>query len=212
MKIAILGSTGFVGSVLIRKAINKGYDVKALARSPEKLDSLKGRIEIIKGSIFEPLMIEKTIEGTVAILSAVGPPPGKQCDPVLYQKALLEIVKIMEKKGVNRYIHIGGAVHAGGRDEIWSVKRKILRGFLTLVSKNILIAKQLEWEVLKNSNIKWTLIRPPRISKEMASGDISADEKRLQTLSISVDDLTEFMLQQITSDEWVRKAPLVSNR
>lgn len=211
MKIAILGSTGFVGGILINKAIKQGYQVKTLARRPEKLQAIRDKVEIIEGSIFDSQVVEKAIQGTEAVLSTVGPPPGKQCDPGLYQKAMKDLVSIMEKNGIKRYIHIGGAVHLGGTDEIWSVKRRFLKIFLNLVSKNILIAKQLEWEVLKASDLDWTLIRPPRISKGMASGKISADDNKLETLSINVDDLADFMLAQISSQEWIRTAPLVSN-
>lgn len=42
MKIAILGSTGFVGKVLLRKALDKGYQVKTLVRDPEKLGGIQG--------------------------------------------------------------------------------------------------------------------------------------------------------------------------
>jgi hypothetical protein len=70
----------------------------------------------------------------------------------------------------------------------------------------------MEWEVLKTSDLDWTLVRPPRIANEVASGDISANEKNLESLKISVGDLTDFILEQITSKEWIRKAPLVSSR
>lgn len=53
MKITILGSTGFVGKVLIKKAIAAGYQVKTLARNPGKLIEIKDKIEIINGSVFE---------------------------------------------------------------------------------------------------------------------------------------------------------------
>ena len=33
MKVAILGSTGFVGKILIHKAVAAGYQVKTLARN-----------------------------------------------------------------------------------------------------------------------------------------------------------------------------------
>jgi len=55
MKIAIFGSTGFVGKILINKAIAASYEVKTLARNPEKLEALKDKVEIIKRNVFEPL-------------------------------------------------------------------------------------------------------------------------------------------------------------
>jgi len=209
MKIAIFGSTGFVGKVLINKALTAGYQVRTLARYPEKLEDIKDRIEIIKGSVFDPLKVEAAIEGTMVVISSIGPPPGKPCDPKLYEKAMQDIVRIMDKNGIKRYIHIGGAGHEGGENENWAFNRQFLRLFLNLFSKQILVAKHLEWEVLKKSNLDWTLVRPPRIASEPASGNISADEKMLNSLKISVEDLTDFILEHITSKEWIRKAPLV---
>jgi putative NADH-flavin reductase len=211
MKIAILGSTGFVGKVLIKKAITTGYQVKTLARYPEKLGDIKDKVEVIKGSISEPSAIEATIAGTEAVLSTIGPPTGKPFDPQLYEDAMRNIVRIMDKNGIKRYIHIGGAAHKGGENEHWPLSRRLLRLFLNLFSKQILVAKQLEWEVLKTSDLDWTLVRPPRIANEEASGTLSTDERKLQSLKVSVGDLTDFILKQINSKEWIRRAPLVSS-
>ncbi len=211
MKITILGSTGFVGKVLIKKAIAAGYQVKTLARSPEKLEEFKDKIEIIKGSVFESSSVEAAIEGAEVVLSTIGPPQRNPGDPVQYEKAMKDIVSAMNKYGIKRYIHIGGAGHSGGENEEWTLSRKSLRFFLTLFSKQILVAKHLEWEVLKTSDLDWTLVRPPRITNEEASGNILANEKRLESLKVSVGDLTDFILEQITSKDWIRKAPLVSS-
>jgi putative NADH-flavin reductase len=211
VKIAILGSTGFVGKVLIKKAVAAGYQVKTLARFPEKLEDIKDKIEITKGSIAEPSALEATIAGTEAVLSTIGPPQGKPCDPQLYENAMKNIVRIMDKYGNKRYIHIGGAAHQGGENEVWNFNRKFLRLFLNLFGRQILVAKHLEWEVLKSSDLDWTLVRPPRIANEKASGNFSADERNLNSLKISVEDLTDFILKQIGSKEWIRRAPLLSS-
>lgn len=209
MKIAILGSTGFVGKVLIHKAVAAGYQVKTLARNPEKLENLSDRIEIIQGNVFDPLAIEATIDGTEAVLSTIGPPQRNPGNPVQYEKAMKDIVRIMDQHGIKRYIHIGGAVHEGGENEVWNFNRKFLRLFLNLFGRQILVAKHFEWEVLKSSDLEWTLIRPPRITNGKATGDISADEKNLFSLKVSVGDLTDFILEQLASKKWIRKAPLV---
>jgi putative NADH-flavin reductase len=211
MKIAIFGSTGLVGNVLIKKAITAGYEVKTLARDPGKLENLRDRIEIIKGNVFEPLSIEATIQGTGAVLSTIGPPPGKKCDPLQYEKAMKDIVRLMDNNNIKRYIHIGGAAHAGGENEYWPFERRFLRLFLNLFGKQILVAKHLEWEVLKTSDLDWTLVRPPRIANEKVSGKISVNERKLDSLKVSVEDLADFILEQITSKEWIRKAPLISS-
>jgi putative NADH-flavin reductase len=211
MKIAVFGSTGFVGKVLVRKALSAGYQIRTLVRNPEKLGDLKDRVEFIQGNFFDPSMIDTTISGTEAVLSTVCLPPGLRGDTVPYHKAMQHLVEAMKLHGIKRLIHIGGAVHPGGENEIWTRKRRFLRVFLNLLSKPVLIAKQQEWEVLKSSDLDWTLVRPPRITRRKATGILTIDEKNLKSLKVSVEDLTDFMIEQISARDWIRKAPLISS-
>ncbi len=211
-KIAILGSTGFVGRVLVKKALEKGLKIKALARKPEKLGHLKDQVEVISGDYFNPDNLEKTVSGTEAVLSTVGPPQRNPLYPEKYEMAMKNLVSILEKHKIKRLIHIGGAGHPGGDNEKWPLRRMILKLFLELFWKQGLIAKKLEWEVLKGSSLDWTLVRPPRIVKGRSNSELSADEKNLPSLQVSVEDLVQFMLDQISSDAWIKKAPLVANK
>lgn len=213
MKIAILGSTGFLGKVLLKKALDEGYQIKTLVRDPEKLGEFKDKVEFIQGSIFNANDIEKTVEGTEVVLSTVGPPQRNPGNPEVYKKAMEDLVAILDRQNIKRYIHTGGAAHPGGYNENWSMGRKILRLFLNIVAKPILVAKHLEWEVLKKSNLDWTLVRPPGIAKGKSKGQIViADEKNLARTRINVEDLASFILEQITSKNWIKKAPLVAPR
>ena len=38
MNVALLGATGFVGSALLKEALDRGYEVTAIVRHPEKLE------------------------------------------------------------------------------------------------------------------------------------------------------------------------------
>ena len=37
MKIALIGATGFVGSAILKEALDRGHEVTAIVRDPEKL-------------------------------------------------------------------------------------------------------------------------------------------------------------------------------
>jgi putative NADH-flavin reductase len=161
--------------------------------------------------IFNADDIAKTVVGTEVVLSTVGPPKYKPGEPKAYEKAMLDIVAVLEKQNINRYIHTGGSVNAGGENENWTIGRRLLWLFLRIVGNRILIAKQLEWEVLKKSNLDWTLVRPPQIIKGGPTGKVMADEKNLARTKINVADLASFILKQIKSKEWIKKAPLVSS-
>jgi putative NADH-flavin reductase len=209
MKIAILGSTGFAGKILLAKALEKDYQVKTLVRDPQKLGIYKERVEFISGSASESDKLEKTVIGTEAILSTL-PPIINTNEPEKYAGVMKDLVMMLERNAIKRLIHIGGAVHGGGTNENWTLGRKLLRFYLNIVCKPILIAKQLEWEVLRKSNLDWILVRPPRITKDKPIGHLIADERNLASVQVNVEDLTEFILDQLNSGKWVGKAPLVA--
>lgn len=80
-KIAMLGSTGFLGKVLLNKAIDEGYQLKTLVRNPEKLGELKDKVDFIQGNVNSTEDLEKTLSNTEVVLSTVGPPqknPGNE--------------------------------------------------------------------------------------------------------------------------------------
>jgi putative NADH-flavin reductase len=210
MKIAILGSTGFVGRALTEKALGKGFQIKSLVRNPDKLGTLKNKVEFIQGDISQLDKLDECLSGVQAVLSTV-PPERNTHDPQKYAKIMEDLINSIIKNGVKRFIHIGGAAHGGGENERWTFKRKLLRAFLNLSWKQGLIAKRLEWETLKKSDIDWTLVRPPRIVIGKSNEKIIADDKNLTQPKVYVDDLADFMLDLIESKEWSKKAPLVSS-
>jgi putative NADH-flavin reductase len=209
MKIAILGSTGFVGKELLEQALERGYQVKTLVRDPQKLGVYADKVEYVSGDVSQPDKLEKAVQGVDIVISTL-PPTGNSNDPENSAKIMERLITILERNGVKRFIHIGGAVHGGGTNENWSFGRKLLKTYLSIVCKPILIGKQLEWEVLRNSNLDWTLVRPPRITKEKPVGPLVVDEKNLGSVQVNVEDLARFLLEQAHSEKWVGKAPLVA--
>ena len=182
MKIAILGSTGFVGKILLPRALERGHQVNTLVRDPQKLGIYKERVEVVTGDASESEKLDKTVVGTEAVLSTLPPVINTQ-EQKNYADVMKNLVLVLKRNGIKRLIHIGGAVHDGGTNENWTLGRKLLRFYLSIVCKPVLIAKQLEWEVLRNSNLDWTLVRPPRILKAKPIGLLVADEKYLASVA-----------------------------
>jgi len=209
MKIAILGSTGFVGKVLLEKALEKSHQVKTLVRDPEKLGAYRERVEYVSGNASQADKLEKTVVGADVVVSTL-PPIENGKDPEKSAKVMEDLVAILERNSIKRFIHLGGAVHGGGTNENWTLGRRLLKVWLNIICKPVLIAKQSEWEVLRRSNLDWTLVRPPRIMKEKPVGYLAADEKNLPSVQVNVEDLVDFLLTQIDSQKWIEKAPLVA--
>ena len=121
MKLAILGSTGFVGTVMIQKALTQGHQIKALARSTEKLGSLKNRVEVVQGDMFDPAALASLVSGADAVISLAGPRSARR-EGKFYAEHQASYVKLlvdaMKNAKVDRLITITGLV-AKVPGQIW---------------------------------------------------------------------------------------------
>jgi hypothetical protein len=55
------------------------------------------------------------------------------------------------------------------------------------------------------------LIRPAFISDKTGSGDIVINDKKLPGLTVTLQDLGKFIVDQVGSSEWIRKAPMIAS-
>ena len=73
MKLALIGATGFVGKAVLEEALNRGHDVTAIARDPERVSvpaALRARLTVVKGDINDPTTTAGQIRGCDALISA----------------------------------------------------------------------------------------------------------------------------------------------
>jgi putative NADH-flavin reductase len=108
MKVVLLGATGFVGSALLKEALDRGHRVTAIARDPEKLKKRDGLIPR-KGDVYDTASLAGLIEGNDALISAFNPRwknPNLHDDQVRGTKSIIAAVK---KAGIKRVLWVGGA-------------------------------------------------------------------------------------------------------
>ena len=211
MKMAILGSTGFIGNELLKKCIEKGHQIKVLVRNSNKLGELIEKVEVIEGDYFDKDKVEKTLIGTEIVISAIGPSTKKRENSEKYESAMTNLVLIMKKHKIKKIILIGGAATPVKDNEVFNFKQKFLSFMLNLMGKYIIQIKSKESAILAKSELDWIIVRPPRVTKGTPTNNVKADEQNLYRLQIDVADLVDFILEQTTSNTWLHKAPLVSS-
>lgn len=210
MKIAIIGSTGFVGKVLLQKAINAGHQIKAPARNPESLEGLNNKIEVVKGDLSDISALRKLIGNVDAVISVAGPPMKGKFDVDAHAMLSKNIIMAMKESGVNRIITIAGAAaEIPGQALSW--KQKLLRFVLAnFVMPQVIAVKDMEVKFISESGLNWTIVRPPRIGKGKPSG-IKVRENDLAGTKVDVEDITDFILSLLKTGEWNFKAPVVAS-
>lgn len=108
MKVALLGATGFVGSALLKEALDRGHVVTAIVRHPEKLEKREG-LTAKAGDVYDTASLATLIRGNEAIISAFN--PGWK-NPNLYDdqvRGTASIIAAIKKAGIKRVLWVGGA-------------------------------------------------------------------------------------------------------
>src|SRR5690554_4089011 len=107
MKIAIIGATGFVGSNLVKEAVNRGLEVTAIARNVDKItDEKVNKVAVDVNNIEELSQVLKEQDVVVSAFNAGWTNPNLYDDFLSGSKAIQQAVK---KSGVKRMIVVGGA-------------------------------------------------------------------------------------------------------
>lgn len=108
MKVALIGATGFVGSALLKEALDRGHEVTAIVRNPDKLQS-HPKLHPQTGDIYNADEVARLVAGHDTVISAFNP---GWSDPDIYNqqvKGTEAIIKGVKKAGVKRVLWVGGA-------------------------------------------------------------------------------------------------------
>jgi uncharacterized protein YbjT (DUF2867 family) len=108
-KVLVAGATGYLGGFVAKEFKRRGHFVRALARTPRKLDYMKDQLdEIVKGEVTVPESIDNVCDGIDVVFSSIGLTRQKgnlTFQDVDYQgnKNLLEVA---QKAGVKKFIYV----------------------------------------------------------------------------------------------------------
>jgi putative NADH-flavin reductase len=209
MKLLVLGATGDIGSAVVGAAMAKGYEVTALVRSPDKLGELRNRVGIVQGDLTDADAVSRAVGGHDAVISAVGSSPDKsQLDvPAI---AMRHTVAAMKAAGVRRLVGVaGGAVDVPGERK--PIGGRIATALVRLMARNVVEAKQREFEVVRSSDLDWTMVRPPRVVAGGPTGKVEASDQ-LHGFQVASGDVGEAMVSLAAGNEWLHQAPYLSGK
>jgi len=208
IKVAVIGGTGKAGKYLVKQLLNRNIPIKFLHRNLESLQIDNPLIELIKGDARDYDALLKLITGCQAIISTVGQPAG---EPPVFSDVTRKVWQVMAELDVPRYICITGLNVDTPFDEK-SAKTKFGTDWMYQNYPNTTKDKQIEYEVLAASKANWTLVRLPMIQQTDEMPEIITSLQDCPGDFISASSLGKWMIEQLWSDEFVRKAPFVANR
>ncbi|SEI67703.1 Putative NADH-flavin reductase [Dyadobacter sp. SG02] len=205
-KIAVIGGGGRTGQYLVNQLIEKGYSLKLLLRHPENFTMQSPLIEIVEGDVLNPEAVRILLEDCSAVLSTAGQ---RQDEPLVASQASVNIMNAIGDRPV-RYVVLAGLNVDTPSDEKGEQSVKATE-WMRATFPAIHNDRQKSYSVLAESNAEWIMVRVPYIEFNGNRAEVKVSGTDSPGAKIDAADIAGFMINQITDDTWLRKAPFISN-
>ncbi len=208
MKIALLGATGRTGAHVLESALARGQDVTALVRDPTRLPAaLRPRVTVVVGDAADPAALSRLVGDVDAVVSALGPTDRQ---PDLHTRTARALVSVMSASGPRRFVGVSGAgIDIPGDRK--STRDKAISWLINKLGGDAVKDKPSEYRVWADSDLEWTLVRPPRLTEGAATGKLEHDaHQSTRSTKITRADLGAFLLDVVEHDLYPRTAPFVA--
>jgi putative NADH-flavin reductase len=210
VRLTVLGATGGVGRHIVRHALADGHEVTAVVRDPARLPIRHPNLSVARADPLDAESLRPAVEGANAVLSGIG--PAALHDPAKpASTSARAAVEAMSATGVKRIVVVSaGPLNRANRSGPLVVQR-VLTPVLWRVFRDVYTDLELMERVLRDSELDWTSVRPPRLRDRSDQGWYRYwIEDGPEGMVIDRADLARAMLDFLPMPETVRHAVGVS--
>lgn len=199
MNILMLGATGRVGGQVVSQALDNGYHITALVRTPDKIQTSHQNLKIVEGNVLNKDDIENSMVGIDVVISALS-----TGGTTTLSKSIPLIIKAMSLANTKRIITVGTAGILQSR-----VSPKLLR-YQSSESRHKSTRATEEhhkvYDKLNQTDLQWTIVCPTYLCDGDYTGNYRTERDFLPEsgLKISIPDVAEFTYNQILSTEYLK--------
>jgi putative NADH-flavin reductase len=156
LRILVIGGTSGVGLETVKLALNRGHQVTAMSRHPERLTLVHDRLAIVKGDVLDAASVETAMTGHDVVVFTIGIGPTRK--PVtVFSEGARNILEAMQKRRVPQLISVTGIGAGDSRGHGSFVYDNFIQPFLL---KTMYEDKDRSEELIRDSNVNWTIVRP----------------------------------------------------
>ena len=158
MKIAVFGATGGIGKFVVKHALEKGYEVNAYVRNPQKLQIENKNLKVFVGQVSDYDKIKETIAGCDAVIIALEISMKFGYEDTSSIIAHKNIIKAMKETNVKRLIDWStpSIKFKDDKASFATIVPGILASIFLPKAKKVL--KQVH-SIVVNSDLDWTIVR-----------------------------------------------------
>lgn len=205
-RVLIIGATGGTGRQLVSQALERGHQVTAFARTPERVQTRHQRLTVAQGDVLDDRSLDAAVADQGAVLSALGHKRWFYPNRIL-STGTRNLIRAMESHGVRRLVcetalGVGDSRGKAGLYYTLFVAPFILPFYFR--------DKERQEAIIRGSALDWVIVRPGRLTngrhrrRYRQGSDVG---HWLWTCRISRADVADFMLRQLGDDTYLRRTP-----
>jgi len=209
-KILVIGASRGIGLATVKRCLLQGYAVRAFARGADAIRLSDAHLEKRSGDALERAAVDAALDGCSAVIQALGIPMNLRMlrGPItLFSHATEVLIPAMQAAGVKRLITVTGFGAGDSRARIPPLQRL---GF-DLVFRHAYRDKDVQEQLIRDSDLDWTIVRPGVLTNGRRTGDyqVLADPRDWRNGLISRADVADFLVRQIDDTTYIHKTPVL---
>ena len=206
----IFGAAGRTGRELLRQAVERGHGVTAFVGDTSAPIVNGTKAIVARGSVANRNEVDQAIAHQDAVICALGAKSLLRRQPQL-TVGMHNILASMEVMRVSRLVYLSADTVHDARRELNPLRRYVL---IPMLLHNTAADHELDEAMIRQSPFDWIIVRPPVLTNGPQTGLYrSGAHLAVTTLlpRISRSDVASFMLDQLTSDAFLRQSPIVAH-
>ena len=164
VNIIIFGATGNTGRPLVSTALERGMNVTAFVRDPQKMQMIHERLKIVTGNILDTASLDNALnndcDAAISVLGVFTRKPSTELST-----GTANIIQALNNHSVGRFVVVSslGVHDSRGQGNLAA------RAWQRFVIPKMLEDKERQEQALRDSDLNWTVFRPCRLIDEPTS-------------------------------------------
>ena len=210
MNITIIGASAGIGLEAVKRGLDRNHSITTLSRSDIEIEEKKW-LKVVLGDATNKADLLSSIQNADAIIVTLGTSKNMNATTLFSDFAQLMVEIQKENKIDIPFIFVTGFGAGESKNYVpWLVKM-----FLKYFLKDVYADKTKMEEIITNSDLKWTVVRPGRLLDNELTEKYRVENKLFKGINIggiNRADVADFLIKQAEKQNELRKYIAISEK
>jgi len=210
MNITIIGASAGIGLEAVKRGLDRNHSITTLSRSDIEIDEKKW-LKVIIGDATNKVDLLSSIQNADAIIVTLGTSKNMNATTLFSDFAQLIVEIHKENKIDSPFIFVTGFGAGESKNYVpWLVKM-----FLNYFLKDVYADKTKMEEIITNSDLNWTVVRPGRLLDKELTEKYRIENKLFKGINIggiNRADVADFLIKQAEKQTELKKYIAISEK